>query len=277
MQKSWKVIMLLSLGAFIFTSCDNDSDDDSDDDSDGGGSVNENYYTDTVGSYRIYQNYKDGEMVGQDSVIVEMIGTTLGKESYTEASYSAPDSDRNFGTSSRDIVYYEENGELFASGSLVSLFKDLELDGVQFELPVSVDENAWFKISSNKNESWLVFEDDAITDFSIPYGGLEVNFTEPLTINGESTMGQSTTVGNTNYNDCIKVEWTISTQIGTTIGIFPVNTPVEFTIVNYYAKSIGLVKAVQDEFVIGSEFQNFGIEPITIPETISDMIDTNIQ
>lgn len=273
MQKSWNIIMLLALGAFIFTSCD----DDSDDDNDGGGSVNENYYTDVVGNYRIYQNYEDGEMVGQDSVVVEMTGTTLGKESYTESSYSAPYSDRNFDTTSRDIVYYHENGELFASGSIVSSLTDLELDGVPFELPVSVDKNAWFKIASNKNENWLVFEDDAITNFTIPFSGYDFKFTEPLTFNGKSKIGRSTTVGNTNYNDCIKVEWTISTQIGIEIGTFPLNIPVEFTIVNYYAKSIGLIKTVQDEFSVGSGFQNLGIEPITIPETISDMIDTNIQ
>jgi hypothetical protein len=247
MKKLIKMSAMLMLSTLLFVACDDDDDDDNPDTV-----VTVNYYPTTVNDYRVYQNYEvdsEGNKTEStlDSNVVSEQGSHDGNDTYTEKEFEWNEETSTYEDRERDAVYYEEDDVVYASASLIANLSTVQVGGVPVSLPVNIAGDAWVPIINfESNSSWNVYTDNDIVGESLQLNqDLTVEFSQPLSVDGENMGMENIEVNGTQY-EALKISWTITSQVTA----FSTNADLKVEVLNYYADGIGLVKSMQIPFSI---------------------------
>lgn len=262
---TWAVIAILF--GFALTSCDDDDNDD-DDNGNGNGNTEANYFPMVVNQFRIYQQFTiDGEDEtnktedSQDSVVITESGMDGDNETYTEKRYEW--NEGAYEDANRDQSYYVDGNIVYTTAALINNLTTIDLgDGNEINLPIDVDVNQWLPmLDFTADANWTLYENDGLVGESIQLPGapFPVTFTKPLNISVENSGTETVEINGETYQT-VKFTNTVSTELG----LSTFNIPLEFTIENWYANGIGLVRTYQNPFgisvnipVIGEYAQRF--------------------
>lgn len=286
MKKLIQISAMLMLSALLFVACDEDDDNnDPDNGGNNGGTTEQNYFPITTGDYRVYQNY-DVDNSGNktestiDSNAVTEQGNFDGNDTYTEKEYEWDEANSEYNDRDRDVTYYENEGVIYASAGLIASLSTVEFEGQNIALPINIQDGTWVPIVDfSANSTWNVYTDNSIVGESLQVPGfpVAVEFTQPLSVDG-SNMGTETIEVNGTQYEAVKVNWTISSQVG----LSGATADLTVQLNNYYADGIGLVKSEQIPFslkanVFGQEVgEDFpGNESILIRYNIQSEAEVN--